>query len=100
MGELPETDPRKYEQLHLIQTEDPSGKANYYFGMEMEAAFVQTPSGLDAWGHDIIFEFTGDDDFWLYVDDQLVLDLGGVHSALGSPLYADSFRGAWQASHP
>ncbi len=81
MGELPETDPRKYEQLHLIQTQDPSGKANYYFGMEMEATFVQTPSGLDAWGHDIIFEFTGDDDFWLYVDGQLVLDLGGVHSA-------------------
>jgi fibro-slime domain-containing protein len=70
-----------HEQLHLIQTQDPSGKANYYFGMEMEAAFVQTPSGLDAWGHDIIFEFTGDDDFWLYVDGQLVLDLGGVHSA-------------------
>lgn len=81
MGELPETDPRKYEPLHLIQTQDPSGKANYYFGMEMEASFVQTPSGLDAWGHDIIFEFTGDDDFWLYVDGQLVLDLGGVHSA-------------------
>lgn len=81
MGVLPETDPRKYEPLHLIQTEDPSKKANYYFGMEMEASFVQTPSGLDAWGHDIIFEFTGDDDFWLYVDGQLVLDLGGVHSA-------------------
>ena len=81
IGELPETDPRKYEPLHLIQTEDPSKKANYYFGMEMDASFVQTPSGLDAWGHDIIFEFTGDDDFWLYVDGQLVLDLGGVHSA-------------------
>ena len=80
MGRLPEDDPRKYEQLHLIQTEAPQ-HANYYFGMEMEASFVQTPSGLDAWGHDIIFEFTGDDDFWLYVDDQLVLDLGGTHSA-------------------
>lgn len=81
LGNLPENDPRKYEQLHLIQSESENGNANYYFGMEMEASFVQTPSGLDAWGHDIIFEFTGDDDFWLYVDNQLVLDLGGTHSA-------------------
>lgn len=81
IGRLPENDPRKYEQLHLIQTEA-ENEADYYFGMEMEASFVQTPSGLDAWGHDIIFEFTGDDDFWLYVDGKLVLDLGGTHSAV------------------
>ena len=81
IGRLPESDPRKYEQLHLIQTEAPKN-ADFYFGMEMEASFVQTPSGLDAWGHDIIFEFTGDDDFWLYVDGQLVIDLGGTHSAV------------------
>ena len=79
--ELSKDDPRKYEQLHKIQNED-NKQADFYFGMEMEASFVQTPSGLDAWGHDIIFEFAGDDDFWLYVDDELVLDLGGTHSAL------------------
>lgn len=73
---LSDADPRKNERLYLVE------KPDYYFGMELEASFVQTPSGHDAWGHDIIYEFTGDDDFWLYVDGELVIDLGGIHSAL------------------
>lgn len=77
VGELPESDPRKYEKLHLV-----NGKPNYYNGMEMTARMVQSPSGKDSWGHDIVFEFNGDDDFWFYVDNELVIDLGGIHSAL------------------
>lgn len=76
--ELPDSDPRKGEPLYSI----PDADADYFFGMELSASFTQTPNGLDNWGHDIIFEFTGDDDFWLYVDDELVLDLGGIHSAM------------------
>ena len=77
IGLLDDGNPRKYEQLYLL-----NGNPDYYFGMEMSTSFIQTPDGLDDWGHDIIFEFTGDDDFWFYVDGELVIDLGGIHSAM------------------
>ena len=82
---LPESDPRKYEKLHQVTDENGNAvsRADYYFGLELTTSFIQTESGKDEWGHDIIFEFTGDDDFWFYVDNELVLDLGGIHSALG-----------------
>ncbi len=49
------------------------------FGVSMEIKFTLGPEGQTADGADQKFEFTGDDDLWVYVDDHLVLDLGGDH---------------------
>ena len=60
--ELSDINPRKNEKLYNLGTQN---EVDYFFGMELSASFTQTPSGLDAWGHDIVFAFSGDDDFWL-----------------------------------
>lgn len=53
---------------------------NYYFGMVVSADFVQMKEGKLS-NQDMVYEFNGDDDLWVYIDNVLVLDLGGVRGA-------------------
>ncbi len=53
---------------------------DYHFGMTMSAKFIQPKDGKIQ-GNDMVFEFSGDDDVWVYIDGVLVLDIGGVHNA-------------------
>lgn len=59
--------------------------ASWYYGMTVGFNFTQPENGKIN-GNNMVFEFSGDDDVWVYVDGQLVLDIGGIHGAVSGSI--------------
>ena len=49
--------------------------------MQMTANFLQPKGGITDRDEEMVFEFNGDDDMWVYINDVLILDIGGEHDA-------------------
>lgn len=58
---------------------------NYGFGMKTEIPFAITEDGKLG-NEDIIFEFSGDDDLWIFIDGILALDIGGTHGPVNGSI--------------
>ena len=76
----------------------PKASVDYWFGMRMDVDFIQGANGKIG-NEEMVFNFTGDDDVWVFIDGVLVLDMGGTHDAVtGSINFSNgevTTKGTW-----
>lgn len=74
-----------FSKLYNIDFDD---EKNFWFGMSQEVNFYQPENGMVGENnqYEMVYKFTGDDDFWLYIDGDLFIDLTGLHRHHGAEI--------------
>jgi fibro-slime domain-containing protein len=80
----------KFRSKHFFPVDDRGFgnevfRNNYAFSMELHSKFLYRGGEY--------FNFRGDDDIWLYIDGDLVMDMGGIHPTSSNVIYVDEIPG-------
>ena len=67
-------------------TAKPYSTVDMHNGLQLAANFYLPADKKTPSGKDIVYQFTGDDDLWVFIDDELVLDIGGGHTPVSGSI--------------
>lgn len=85
-GYIKEPAPFGMDLVNSATKTQPYSTVDMHNGLQLAAKFYLPADKMTPTDEEIVYQFTGDDDLWVFIDDQLVLDIGGGHGPVSGSI--------------